>query len=146
MTEYVQMAKKLGVENRTIFLGLVEDVENIYAASDIFILPTLSDPSPLVPLEAMASGLATILSNEHYTGTAEHIKHGEALILTDPKDPEEIAEALRKLTDKEYRLELGQKGRRTAERITWERTTEVTLDAYHDVLRQKKDTPVNNHP
>jgi UDP-glucose:(heptosyl)LPS alpha-1,3-glucosyltransferase len=136
--EYVRLAKNLGIGNRTIFLGLAEDVENIYAASDIYVLPTLSDPSPLAPLEAMASGLATIMSNECYNGTAEHIKHGEALILSDPRDPEEIAAALRKLTDTAYRLELGKKGRRIAESITWEKATEVTLAAYHDVLNRKK--------
>jgi UDP-glucose:(heptosyl)LPS alpha-1,3-glucosyltransferase len=138
MTEYVRLAKNLGIGNRTIFLGLVEDVETIYAASDIYVLPTLADPSPLAPLEAMASGLATILSNEHYNGTAEHIKHGEALILSDPRDPEEIAAAVRKLMDEAYRLELAEKGRRLAESVTWEKATEVTLAAYHDVLAQKR--------
>ena len=138
MTEYVRLAEKSGIADKTVFLGLVNDVENLYAASDIYILPTLSDPSPLAPLEAMASGLATIMSNELYAGTAEHIKHGEALILSDPRDPEEIAAALRKLMDKEYRLELGQKGRQTAERITWEKATEVTMAAYRDISNRKK--------
>ena len=137
-TEYVQLAKNLGISDKTVFLGLVEDVENLYAASDIYILPTLSDPSPMAPVEAMASGLATIMSNELYSGTAEHIKHGEALILRDPRDPEEIAGAIHKLMDKDYRSELAEKGRRVAETLTWGKATEVTLAAYYDVLKQKK--------
>lgn len=137
--EYVRLAKNLGLENKTIFLGLVKDVENIYAASDIYILPTLSDPSPMAPIEAMACGLAAVMSSERYAGTAEHIKHGEALILNNPRDPQEIAGALLTLTDNEYRSELGEKGRRVAENLTWERTTEATLAAYYDVLGQKRE-------
>lgn len=144
--EHVQVAKNLGIEHKTLFLGLVENVEPIYAASDIFVLPTLSDPFGMAPFEAMAFGIATILSSTDYAGCAELINHGEALILENPRDAEEIAEALRKLMDKTYRLELSEKGRRIAEALTWERTTDETLSAYYDVLAQKNETQVKNHP
>jgi hypothetical protein len=39
--------------------------------------------------------------------------------------------------DESYREELKEKGRRLAETLTWERTTEDTLSAYYEVLERK---------
>jgi UDP-glucose:(heptosyl)LPS alpha-1,3-glucosyltransferase len=141
LKEYTKLAETLGLGDDIIFLGLVRDVDNLYAISDVYILPTLSDPCPLAPLEAMASGVATIMSCSKYAGTAELIKNGEALILQDPKDSNEIANALRRLMDESYREELKQKGRRLAEELTWERTTEDTLSTYYEVLERKGSEP-----
>jgi UDP-glucose:(heptosyl)LPS alpha-1,3-glucosyltransferase len=141
LKEYTKLAEKLGLGDDIIFLGLVRDVEELYAISDVYILPTLSDPCPLSPLEAMASGVATIMSCSKYAGTAELIKNGEALILEDPKDSQEIASALHRLMDESYREELKEKGRRLAEELTWERTTEDTLSTYYEVLERKGSKP-----
>jgi UDP-glucose:(heptosyl)LPS alpha-1,3-glucosyltransferase len=141
LKEYTKLAETLGLGDDIIFLGLVRDVDKLYAISDVYILPTLSDPCPLAPLEAMASGVATIMSCSKYAGTAELIKNGEALILEDPKDSNEIANALRRLMDESYREELKEKGRRLAEELTWERTTEDTLSTYYEVLERKGSEP-----
>ena len=139
--KYIKLAEKLGLGDDIIFLGLVRDVEELYAISDAYILPTLSDPCPLSPLEAMASGVATIMSCSKYAGTAELIKNGEALILENPKDSREIANALRRLMDEGYRHELSERGRQLAETLTWEKTTEDTLSTYYEVLERKESTP-----
>jgi glycosyltransferase involved in cell wall biosynthesis len=89
----------------------------------------------------MASGVATIMSCSKYAGTAELIRNGEALILEDPRDADEIANALLRLTDESYRKELGEKGRQLAETLTWERTTEDTLSTYYEVLERKESKP-----
>jgi UDP-glucose:(heptosyl)LPS alpha-1,3-glucosyltransferase len=138
---YMKLAENLGLGDDIIFLGLVREVEELYALSDAYILPTLSDPCPLAPLEAMASGVATIMSCSKYAGTAELIKNGEALILEDPKDVDEIANALRRLMEESYRKELSEKGRRLAETLTWERTTEDSLSTYYEVLERKGSEP-----
>jgi UDP-glucose:(heptosyl)LPS alpha-1,3-glucosyltransferase len=141
LKEYTKLAEKLGLGDDVIFLGLVRDVEELYAMSDVYILPTLSDPCPLAPLEAMASGVATIMSCSTYAGTAELVKNGEALILENPQDAQEIANALRRLMDEGYRKALSEKGRRLAEKLTWERTTEDTLSTYYEVLERKGFKP-----
>jgi UDP-glucose:(heptosyl)LPS alpha-1,3-glucosyltransferase len=141
LKEYTKLAEKLGLGDNIIFLGLVRDVAKLYAISDIYILPTLSDPCPLSPLEAMASGVATIISCSKYAGTAELIANGEALILENPKDAQEIASALLRLMEKSYRDELSEKGRRLAEALTWERTAEDTLSTYYEVLKRKGSNP-----
>jgi UDP-glucose:(heptosyl)LPS alpha-1,3-glucosyltransferase len=134
---YLSAAKVLGVERDVIFLGLVENIEEAYAISDVYILPTLSDPAGMAPLEAMVCGVATVISCDRYAGIAECMTDQEAIILNDPNDPGEIADSLRRLVDKEYRKELGNKGRLLAEKMTWEKTTAETLSIYRKVLELK---------
>ncbi len=131
---YTTLAKELGIKDRVIFLGLVTNIERLYAAADIFILPTLADAATMSPLEAMASGVATVMSSSVYNGCAEHVRNGEALILQQPQNPQEIANALHKLTDDNYRYDLAERGRQLASQVTWANTTAQTLAAYAKVL------------
>ena len=135
---YKRLVKELGISDHVIFLGLVEDMENIYAISDIYILPSLSEPAGMAPIEAMAAGIPTIISSSRYAGSAERIKDGEAIILENPDQPNNIANALSRLFDGDLRKELGAKGRELARHLTWEQTTEDTLDAYHRIMELKK--------
>lgn len=138
MREYRNLAGELGLGERVAFLGLVEKVEELYALSDICVLPTLSDPYGMVPIEAMVCGVPVALSSSEYCGAAEQVRNHEALIIENPKSPEEIAQALRKLMDDNFRAELGRKGRSLAEQLTWEKTTASTLSAYAEALRRKQ--------
>jgi glycosyltransferase involved in cell wall biosynthesis len=138
MKTYVDLAKKLGLDEQVLFLGLVEKVEELYALADASILPTLSDPWAMAPIEAMIYGVPAAISSSKYCGAAGYIKNNEALIIKEPRDPHEIAQTLRRLMDAGLRAELSQKGQHLAAELTWERTTESTLSAYHEVLRRKR--------
>jgi len=98
----------------------------------------LADPCPLAPLEAMAAGVATIMSTSEYNGSAELVRNGEALLLSDPHDPQEIANALMKLTDSRVRNELAEKGRQLVRQFTWDKTAAETLLAYRDAMQRKE--------
>ncbi len=134
---YKSLADKLQVGAEVRFLGLVQDIERIYPIADMYILPTLEDPCPLAPLEAMAAGVATIMSAADFNGSAELIRNGEALLLSDPRDPQGIAHALMSLTDPQVRRELAEKGRRLVRQFTWDKTTAETLSAYRAVMQRK---------
>lgn len=137
MRKYKNLARKLGLTEQTHFLGLVENVGDLYAMADAFILPTLSDPWAMAPIEAMLSGVPVAISSAEYCGAAEYITNHEAFIIKDPTDPRQIADALLQLMDPIFRAELGQRGQALAKELTWDRTTEATLQAYHEVLRRK---------
>jgi glycosyltransferase involved in cell wall biosynthesis len=137
MERYVDLARKLGLKEHVFFLGLVANVEELYAVADALILPTLSDPAPMVPIEAMFCGVPTAMSSSMFCGAAEHIRSEEALIINNPREPREIAQTLRRLVDAGFRAELSQKGQALAAELTWERATESTLSAYYEVLQRK---------
>lgn len=56
--------KKLGLGNSVRFLGLRRDMENIYQAADIFLLPSFHEGFPVTALEAQAAGLCCFLSDK----------------------------------------------------------------------------------
>ena len=64
------------------FLGEVADLRPIYAAADIFILPTIYDPSSNACLEALASGLPVITTRDN--GFSEIIEDGVHGSIVDP--------------------------------------------------------------
>ncbi len=136
-SKYTRLAQNFGIADTVTFLGLVGDMGPIYAVADICILPTLSDPYAMAPIEAMASGVATITSSSLYAGSSERIQNGEALLVNAPSNPEEIAYALGKLLDKDHRTKLAQKGYQLAKKLTWEITTAETLSTYYELLQLK---------
>lgn len=62
--EYIQnKVKTLGIEDSVMFLGRKENVQDYFQAMDSFILPSLFEGLPVAGVEAQASGLPTIMSN-----------------------------------------------------------------------------------
>ncbi len=134
---YRRVARALGVEGWLSFAGGSREVSKLYGASDAFVLPALYEPFGNVCLEALASGLPAILSSR--SGGAEILTHGEnGLVLSDPKDPEEIARLIEKVMDPEFSRKLGEAGRRLAERFTIAANADATEALYREVLEAKQ--------
>ena len=134
---YKSLTDEMQLGGEVRFLGLVQEIERIYPIADMYILPTLADPCPLAPLEAMAAGIATIMSASDFNGSAELIRNGEALLLSNPHAPREIADALMKLTDSRARQELAEKGCQLVRQLTWDKTAAETLSAYRVAIERK---------
>lgn len=132
---YQHKAEQLGISDRVSFLGKIGNIYPLYIMADVFILPTLSDPCPIAPLEAMTCGTPTIMSDIPYCGTAEHVRNNEAIILRDPRNSEEIAQAIHQLLDKKTRDEYARKGQKLGQKLGWEHTTAITLEAFAKVLK-----------
>jgi len=81
--EALQLSSELGLGDRILFQTFRQDVPDVLAAADIFVLPSLWEGLPIGLLEAMAMGKAIIASD--VDGTGEVLKHREngLLIKTD---------------------------------------------------------------
>jgi len=89
-------------ESRTRFLGVVDDMPSLYAAADLFVLPTLYDPFSNASLEAAARGLPVITTR--FNGFHEIIEpgvHGE--VIDNPADIDALAKAIERWLDPEKR-------------------------------------------
>lgn len=76
-----------------IFAGSLPDVENAYAAADLFLFPPIYDPAANVVFEAMAAGLPVISSAQN--GSSELITEGvNGTVVKDPSDIESLVEAI----------------------------------------------------
>ena len=135
---YKKLASSLGVGDKVVFTieklkELVPDVGKIYAACDIFVLPTLYEPFGLVVSEAMACGLPPVISK--LAGAAELIDDGkDGIHLKDPKNFQVLAEELNYLMlNDSARKQMGKKAREKAEKYTWERAAKIMLEAFEEV-------------
>lgn len=94
--KYEALATQLGIRERMIFTGGVADTRPFYAASDVFVLPTVYEPFGLVCLEAMAAGLPVITSTA--AGAAELVRDGVNGYVCDALDTAAIANAIKNIT------------------------------------------------
>jgi len=115
------LVKKYGLEKCVIFIGKVpnDKVFKYMMASDVFVLPSLSEGFPNVVLEAMASGLPIVATN--VGGLSEIVKDGENGFLVDPKNPEQIAEKINLfLEDEKFRERISKNSKNKAKEYSWE--------------------------
>ncbi|MDQ0443011.1 glycosyltransferase family 4 protein [Methylobacterium persicinum] len=92
---------------------------DLYATSDIALCPSWYESFPLPPLEAMASGTATITTG---AGTEDYAFDGDNAWVVGSRDTTAMADAICRLaTDPSLRSKLATNGRKTAERYTWSR-------------------------
>lgn len=134
---YRQIARECGVEGRVIFAGLNKEVWKYYAASDVVVLPTLNEAFGLVVLEAMSMGLPVLVSS--LAGAAELVEDGlNGLLIKDPTNALEIAAKLDAiLLNERLRRLLGEEGRQTALKYTWDMVAQKHIEVYKWILSGK---------
>jgi len=115
-------AHAAGLTDRVHAWGGQADVWPWYAAADGCVFPTLGDAFGMVPLEAMALGRPVVISAEPYCGLARHLRHEvNALVLEDPRDPEALANAMRRLLHEDaLARRLGEGGAALAATFGWD--------------------------
>jgi glycosyltransferase involved in cell wall biosynthesis len=117
------------------WLGFVpqEDLEALYAAAALFVYPSIYEGFGLPVLEAMARGVPVVTAN---SSSLREIGEGVAL-LVDPEDPMEIGRAIKRLVgDARMRKELAAKGKERAGEYPWQRTIDLTYEAYREAAGQ----------
>ncbi|MDO8281047.1 MAG: glycosyltransferase family 4 protein [Thermodesulfovibrionia bacterium] len=122
---HICLIRKLGIEKSVVLWGPEKNIEKLYAAADIFVLPTIYDPFSNATLEAMASGLPVITTSSN--GAAELINSGvEGYVVEDHDDAGSIAVHISAaLSDSE---EMGRRARLKAEQFPIEKAVESIIE------------------
>ena len=129
-------AQALDLRDRVRFLGPVAeaDLPVLYAAATAFVVPGRYEGFGLPVLEAMACGTPVACSN--VSSLPEVV--GDAGLLVDPRNPEEMAIAIHRLvTDDALHAELRDKGLQRAQTFSWEKAARKTLDVYRKVAEPR---------
>jgi len=117
-------------------LGYVADalIPSLYAGAAAFCYPSRYEGFGLPALEAMASGVPVITSNQ--TSLPEVV--GDAGLMLDPDDVDGLREQLQRLLeDRVFAEMLGQRGLARSRIFSWERCARETFAVYEKVMQQR---------
>jgi len=131
---FIKTMEDLNLQDKVIFKGYVADDELklMYSKAGLFVFPSLVEGFGFPIVEAMSHGVPVVTSN--YGAMAEIA--GDAALLVDPYNVDEIAEAMHKvLTDENLRKDLIKKGLERAKQFSWEKTARETLVAYQEAFK-----------
>lgn len=134
MGTIVGTSEMLGIRDRIISLqGLsVGDMRSLYSHAELFVFPSWYEGFGFPVLEAMACGVPVITSK----GTALQEVAGQAALLVDPGNEEELSQAMvTVIQDQELQRSMREKGLVRAKEFTWERAARQTWDVYREVCQ-----------
>lgn len=127
----------MGKRQQVIFCGAQKEIHKFYAASDLFVFPTIYEPFGNVHLEALASGIPVITTG--LSGAAEIIEDGtHGFVVPFPENHVAIAEKIKLLMEDKGQIELmGLNARRLAENFSFEKHYQRILMLYTSLLETK---------
>jgi glycosyltransferase involved in cell wall biosynthesis len=128
-------AQALGLGETIRFAGYRRDMNRIYPAVDLVVLPSLSEGLPMVALEGMAHGLPVV--GTRVGGIPEVLDDGVSGLLVPPADAGALAQAIvMLLRNPALRLTMGRAGRERVEfQFSLRTRAERMLSVYRDVCR-----------
>lgn len=130
--QVISRAREAGV----IFLGMRTDVDDLYGAMDLFVLPSHREGFPRAAMEAAAMGLPIVASNVR--GCRQVVDDGVSGILVPVRDPDALREAISKVGADEVRAEMGRQSREKAKREFDERrVVDAVMTSYREGLTKK---------
>jgi glycosyltransferase involved in cell wall biosynthesis len=124
-----------GLSQKIYLLGEREDVPDLLAGAEIFLLSSRKEGLPRTVIEAMLAGLPVVATR--VGGLPELVEDSITGFLVPPGDPEALASVLQKLIeDPDLRRTMGEAGRKKALlEFTLDRMLKETLRVYEEVLQ-----------
>jgi glycosyltransferase involved in cell wall biosynthesis len=130
---------RLGLAGSVVLAGVFQQVDELLAAADLFVLPSYEEGMSLALLEAMAAGLPIVATD--IAGNRVLVEHGCQGLLVPPGQPESLAAAMLRILDEPIVAEgLGQAARqKVIDRFSLERCVDQHLELFRELLQ----TPAN---
>ena len=134
MNKMILLAAERGIADRFHFPGFQKgaQVYEMLKASDVYVMPSVSEPFGISPLEAMQMGVPSIISKQ--SGCAEILTN---VIKTDYWDIDAMADAINSIvTYPAMYNQLREDGLAEVNRITWDKAGQKVIDIYNKVLNK----------
>ncbi len=136
--QIIREAAERRLGGNILFAGFLEDAElaRLYRAADLFVLPSVSEPFGIAPLESIAHGTPVLISKQ--TGVGEIIKNA---LKTDFWDVDEIANKIvAVLRHRSLRNHLAQTSKEELIGVSWLKAADACLAVYRHILGALKST------
>ncbi|GHT09879.1 4-alpha-glucanotransferase [Bacteroidia bacterium] len=132
MNQMIRLAAQRGISDKFHFTGFMKgnQVYEMLKSSDVYVMPSVSEPFGISPLEAMQCGVPSIISKQ--SGCAEILNKA---IKTDYWDIEAMADAMYSIiTYPGMAAYLKEEGKREVDNITWQDAGLKVRKIYDNVL------------
>ncbi|MCH5346586.1 MAG: glycosyltransferase family 4 protein, partial [Muribaculaceae bacterium] len=134
MNKMIQLAAERGISDRFHFPGFQKgkQVYEMLKASDVYVMPSVSEPFGISPLEAMQMGVPSIISKQ--SGCAEILDN---VIKTDYWDIDAMADAIHSIVSYPAMYQqLREDGLNEVNQITWDKAGQKVIDIYNKVINR----------
>lgn len=131
----IDMVANLKISSRVHCTGFLkgERIQQIWSISDVFVMPSVSEPFGITPLEAIRAGVPVIVSKQ--SGVAEVLNN---VIKVDFWDAEALANAIIKiLQNKKFANSLKTESKKELEHLTWTIAARKIKKHYYDLCSEK---------
>ena len=132
LNRMVVRVAQLQIADKFHFTGFLkgDDVDNMFAMSDVFVMPSVSEPFGIVPLEAMRSNVPVVISKQ--SGVAEILEHAQKI---DFWDVDAMADSIYGLCHYDALSEMFKKyGKEEVENLKWEHAALKIKEVYEPLL------------
>ena len=127
--QIIEEAAWLGIGDRVLFAGFLRGKElgQMLACADVLVMPSVSEPFGIVPLEALVHGVPVLISKQ--SGVSEVLHHA---LKADFWDINEMAnQIIAVLRHKSLRSVLASEGKKEAHHQTWDKAADICMKTYH---------------
>ena len=134
MEKMIRLAARRGISDRFHFIGFLrgKEVYEMYKNSDVFIMPSVSEPFGIAPLEAMQMGVPSIISKQ--SGCAEILSN---VIKVDYWDVNEMANAIYSIiTYPAMFRQLQERGLEEVGQIVWKKAGTKVINIYKRLVNR----------
>lgn len=136
-TPFRRLARRLEIDQKIIFAGLVDRIERYYGAGDVFVLPTRYDPCAGACLEAMACGLPVVTTASN--GASELIGEGASgFVLSSGNIAAQLADRLKLLADPQRCAAMGAVAADRVKSLTVENNVRQTASVLDRVAQERR--------
>ncbi|KHO50967.1 MAG: group 1 glycosyl transferase [archaeon GW2011_AR13] len=133
--EIVRKVSDMGIADNFIFTGWVKDkneIKKMYSMADLFIMPSVSEPFGLVPLEAQMCGTPSLISKQ--SGVAEIFSNCLKADFWDVNDMADKIVAVLKYN--ELHKTLNENGKEEVKKLTWDKPAVRCMDLYKKMMEE----------
>lgn len=134
LNRMIQRVAKLRIADKFHFTGFLkgDDVNRMFAMSDVFVMPSISEPFGIVPLEAMRTNVPVVISKQ--SGVAEILDHAQKI---DFWDIDAMADSIYGLCHYDALSEMIKKlGKEEVENLKWENAALKVKEVYEQVFNK----------
>jgi glycogen synthase len=131
LPEMMEKVAELKMSSRFHFTGFLKgrQIQQVWSVSDIYVMPSVSEPFGITPLEAVHAGVPVIVSNQ--SGVAEVMSHA---LKVDFWNTDALAGAIMNvLTHDALSATLKRNGKHELSSITWDRAVKKINTLYHEI-------------